>query len=94
VREVNSTAELLIAGLDARTVGLLSQADYEGLGISRRDYVAIEDGEQPPSSTQYEAICDFFGWPDAPRRAIDPPNEPAWKEPDQRAPCGPAGNGI
>ncbi len=37
------------------------------LGITRREYVAIEDGERPPTSTQYEAICEFFGWPDARR---------------------------
>jgi hypothetical protein len=29
--------------------------------------LAIEDGERPPTSTQYEAICEFFGWPDARR---------------------------
>ena len=38
------------------------------LGITRREYVAIEDGERPPTSTQYESICEFFGWPDARRR--------------------------
>ena len=37
------------------------------LGITRREYVAIEDGERPPSSNEYEAICEFFGWPDAKR---------------------------
>jgi len=48
------------------------------LGITRREYVAIEDGERPPDANQYEAICEFFGWPDARKRAaIDPPNEPA-----------------
>ena len=25
------------------------------LGITRREYVAIEDGERPPNSTEYEA---------------------------------------
>ena len=38
------------------------------LGITRREYVAIEDGERPPSSNEYEAICEFFGWPDARRQ--------------------------
>jgi DNA-binding XRE family transcriptional regulator len=38
------------------------------LGMKRRDYVAIEDGERPPSSNQNEAICEFFGWPGARRR--------------------------
>ena len=37
------------------------------LGITRREYVAIEDGERSPSSTEYEAICEFLGWPDAHR---------------------------
>jgi hypothetical protein len=31
------------------------------LGIMRREYIAIEDGERPPNSMQYEAICEFFG---------------------------------
>jgi len=35
------------------------------LGITRREYVAIEDGERPPNADEYEAICEFFGWPDA-----------------------------
>ena len=35
------------------------------LRITRREFVAIEDGEKPPTSIQYEAICEFFGWPDA-----------------------------
>ena len=35
------------------------------LGITRREYVAIEDGERPPNANEYEAICEFFGWPDA-----------------------------
>ena len=39
------------------------------LGLARREYVAIEDGERAPNSTEYEAICEFFGWPDA-RRAV------------------------
>ena len=38
------------------------------LGITRREYVAIEDGERPPNSNEYEAICEFFGWPDARRQ--------------------------
>ncbi len=37
------------------------------LGITRRAHVAIEDGERPPNSIEYEAICEFFGWPDARR---------------------------
>jgi len=36
-------------------------------GSTRREYVAIEDGERPPNADQYEAICEFFGWPDARR---------------------------
>ena len=38
------------------------------LGLKRREYVAIEDGQRPPSSNEYEAMCEFFGWPDARRR--------------------------
>jgi DNA-binding XRE family transcriptional regulator len=30
------------------------------LGITRREYVAIEDGEKPPNADQYEAVCEFF----------------------------------
>jgi hypothetical protein len=46
------------------------------LGITRREFVAIEVGERPPNADQYEAIYEFFGWagreaPD-PRRARDP----------------------
>ena len=37
------------------------------LGITRREYVALEGGERPPSADEYEAICAFFGWPDAMR---------------------------
>ena len=37
------------------------------LGITRREYVAIEDGERPPNADEYEANCEFFGWPDAQR---------------------------
>ena len=28
-----------------------------------------EDGKRSPSSNEYEAICEFFGWPDAQCRA-------------------------
>lgn len=35
------------------------------LGITRRAYVAIEDGERPPHADEYEAICELFGWSDA-----------------------------
>jgi hypothetical protein len=35
------------------------------LGITRREYVAIEAGEKPPTSDEYEAIVAFFGWPGA-----------------------------
>ena len=45
----------------------VGEADWR-LGITRREYVAIEDGERPPSSNEYEAICEFFGWPDARRQ--------------------------
>ena len=38
------------------------------LGITpRREYDAIEALERPPNADQYEAICEFFGWPDARR---------------------------
>jgi DNA-binding XRE family transcriptional regulator len=40
------------------------------LGITRREYVAIEDGERPPNANEYEAICDFFGSPDARRQTV------------------------
>jgi DNA-binding XRE family transcriptional regulator len=42
----------------------VSEAGWR-LGIARREYVAIEDGEQPPNADQYETICEFFGWPDS-----------------------------
>jgi hypothetical protein len=45
------------------------------LGITRREYVAIEDGERLPNADQYEAICEFFGWPDARRGRIRPRRE-------------------
>ena len=38
------------------------------LGITRCAYVAIEVDERPLNADEYEAICEFFGWPDA-RRA-------------------------
>jgi hypothetical protein len=34
----------------------------------RREHAAIEDGDRPPNSDEYEAIYEFFGWPDARRR--------------------------
>jgi DNA-binding XRE family transcriptional regulator len=34
------------------------------LGITRREYVALEDGTAMPDSTTYDRICDLFGWPD------------------------------
>ncbi|MGZ5129408.1 MAG: helix-turn-helix domain-containing protein [Actinomycetota bacterium] len=37
------------------------------LGITRREYVALEDGPVAPDSTTYERICEFYGWPDARR---------------------------
>jgi hypothetical protein len=45
------------------------------LGITRREYLVIEDGERPPTATQYAAICEFFGWPDARRGRIRPRRE-------------------
>ncbi|MGZ5289548.1 MAG: hypothetical protein ACXWE5_08705, partial [Actinomycetota bacterium] len=40
------------------------------LGITRREYFATEDGQRPPDADQYEAICEFFGWPDARRVSV------------------------
>ncbi|MGZ5290436.1 MAG: helix-turn-helix domain-containing protein [Actinomycetota bacterium] len=37
------------------------------LGITRREYIALEDGERPPTSTEYERICELYGWPDVGR---------------------------
>ena len=37
------------------------------LGMTRREYVAIEDSERAPNSNEYEAIFEFFGWSDATR---------------------------
>ena len=37
------------------------------LGITRRAYVALEDGERPPNADEYDAICELYGWPDARR---------------------------
>jgi hypothetical protein len=39
-----------------------------GSGSREREYAAIEDAERPPTSTEYEAICESFGWPDAKRQ--------------------------
>ncbi len=38
------------------------------LVITRREYVAIEEGTALPDSTTYDSICEFFGCPDARRR--------------------------
>lgn len=38
----------------------------------RRD--AIEECDRPPTAGQYEAICEFFGWPSA--RRIDAKSAP------------------
>jgi hypothetical protein len=46
----------------------MSAGDAGRLGITRLEYVAIEDSERPPSSSEYEANREFFGWPDARRR--------------------------
>jgi len=35
------------------------------LGITRREYVALEDGSAFPDSTTYDRICELFGGPDA-----------------------------
>jgi hypothetical protein len=34
----------------------------------RRD--AIKDGERPLNANDKEAICEFFGWPDARSRPV------------------------
>ena len=39
------------------------------LGLTRRHYVALEDGERPPSLNEYEVICELYRWPDARRRS-------------------------
>ena len=31
------------------------------LGITRRAYVAIEDGERPPTTDTYDAMCERTG---------------------------------
>ena len=49
-----------------KTVSGVGEAGWR-LGLTRREYVAIEEGERPPNADQYEAICEFFGWPDARR---------------------------
>ena len=44
---------------------------HPGIEADRRERAvgpAIEDGERMPNANEYEAICEFFGWPDARRR--------------------------
>jgi len=56
-----------LAGLSERWGMSVGEAGWR-LGITRREYVAIEDGERPPNADEYDAICELYGWPDARRR--------------------------
>jgi hypothetical protein len=32
-------------------------------GITRREYIALEEGTAKPSSDTYDRICELYGWP-------------------------------
>jgi hypothetical protein len=48
-------------------------------GITRREYVALEEGTAKPSSDTYERICELYGWPDAPRVPETVPTGEPWR---------------